>query len=178
MLKCTPLFLTLLLVGCAGSTHDDVQSPVGEVTMAPAAAPGTIVVDPDTGETGCPGTATDTGSFMLGPQILTTEQASRRWMATETDISKVKSSIENPIEVCGVPGQVMWLMNVTCPDGSHPHTDPEATHWSRIGSVGQGGRCGAIIDLYPVPCPDGDYEVYMDMYMCTQAEAAMAFSYL
>ncbi|MFO8072433.1 MAG: hypothetical protein R6V85_11220 [Polyangia bacterium] len=28
-------------------------------------------------------------------------------------------------------------------------------------------RCGRIVDLYVVPCPEKDYEIYMDMYHCS-----------
>jgi hypothetical protein len=42
---------------------------------------------------------------------------------------------------------------------------------SRVGNTGTGGRCGTIIDLYAVPCPDKQYEVYMDMYHCLPGES-------
>ncbi|MGE0870359.1 MAG: hypothetical protein AB7P03_17470 [Kofleriaceae bacterium] len=41
----------------------------------------------------------------------------------------------------------------------------------RSGSVGPGGRCNSIIDLYKVGCPDGDVSVYIDVYMCAADES-------
>ena len=80
--------------------------------------------------------------------------------------AKTKSSKAAPIEVCGVEGQIVWLMDARCNDGTNPYDDFMTAHESRIGSVGQGGKGNNIIDLYAVQCPEAKYEVYMDMYAC------------
>ena len=80
--------------------------------------------------------------------------------------SAVKTTMEQPIEVCGVQGELTWLTTVKCNDGSNPYKSREAAHEARAGSMGAGGRCGDIIDMYEVACPEGTYQVYMDMYAC------------
>jgi len=79
----------------------------------------------------------------------------------------VPSSQSQPIEVCGVKGEVEWLLAATCADGSSPYKgDWDTAHASRTGSTGNGGRCDAILDVYEAKCPEKTYEVYMDMYVC------------
>jgi hypothetical protein len=75
------------------------------------------------------------------------------------------SSKEQPVEVCGIPAARDWLTKTRCPDGS------EGEQQGRVGSVGQGGRCGTIIDKYKVGCPDGVLNVFVDIYMCGPGEA-------
>lgn len=92
----------------------------------------------------------------------------RRYWA-ETDLSKVVTSKDRPVEVCGVMEQLRWLMAATCPDGSHPFSSPVEAHQARVGNVGLGGRCGtSVVDLYRVPCPGRTFYVYMDLYECEQ----------
>jgi hypothetical protein len=97
------------------------------------------------------------------------EAGSRHGAATER-FSQIGTSKEQPIEVCGVKGQLQWLARVRCDDGSNPFQSLEQAHASRDGNVGPGGRCGGTIDLYRVPCPEKEYEVYMDLYMCAAGE--------
>jgi hypothetical protein len=78
-----------------------------------------------------------------------------------------------PVEVCGVEGELRWLVSLTCLDGSPPFGSMEHAHGSRAGSMGEGGRCGAIIDRYQVRCPDRVIEVFMDMYHCGPGESFM-----
>jgi hypothetical protein len=84
--------------------------------------------------------------------------------------SDVPSSQKEPIEVCGVEGEINWLLSMTCNDGSNPWAKAsdawDAAHKSRTGSSGSGGRCDAIIDEYVAPCPEKQYTIYMDMYVC------------
>ncbi|NMC70694.1 MAG: hypothetical protein GYA57_11590 [Myxococcales bacterium] len=107
----------------------------------------------------------------FGPIAWPAESADERWAIHQTKVAKVRTSQARPVEVCGVMGQVDWLMRLTCPDGSHPFSDPVTAHDSRAGNVGPGGRCGTIIDLYIVPCPDREYEVFMDLYHCAPGES-------
>jgi len=118
---------------------------------------------------GCPGQAPDG----WGPIQLTPEAASRRWGLGVTSVADVRSSMAVPVEVCGVEGELRWLVSLTCLDGSPPFGSMEHAHGSRAGSMGEGGRCGTIIDRYQVPCPDGVIEVYMDMYHCGPGESFM-----
>ena len=77
-----------------------------------------------------------------------------------------------PIEVCGVKGETAYLTRVTCADGSNPFGgNRQRAHASRTGSIGSGGLCGSIVDLYEVPCPEGSVQVFMDMYLCGPSDA-------
>lgn len=65
-------------------------------------------------------------------------------------------------------GQLELLTRLVCDDGSQPFVNPQQAHAARRGAVGQGGRCGSVIDLYDVVCPEGAYEIYMDLYVCPE----------
>ncbi|MFO8071026.1 MAG: ankyrin repeat domain-containing protein [Polyangia bacterium] len=93
--------------------------------------------------------------------------APRRWGWQWERFGRVRSSPQVPVEVCRARGQCEWLLELTCEDGSNPFQGLEDAHAHRVGSVGPGGRCGRIVDLYVVPCPEKDYEIYMDMYHCS-----------
>jgi len=98
------------------------------------------------------------------------EDQRRYW--TETDLTRVKTSKAQPVEVCGVVEQLRWLMTAVCPDGSHPFKGVRQAHHSRLGNVGSGGRCGTtVIDLYRVPCPGKTFMVYIDLYNCPQGRS-------
>jgi hypothetical protein len=92
--------------------------------------------------------------------------------ANVTRYSRHDSSKESPIETCGVRGQLQWLLEAVCDDGSHPFRNLEHAHAARVRSVGSGGRCDAIIDLYNVSCPEGTYDIYIDAYVCPDPETA------
>ncbi len=98
---------------------------------------------------------------------------SARKAATVTRYGQVTSTMDEPIEVCGVwdaGGQVDWLLNLTCDDGSRPFRSDDQAHAARVGNVGPGGRCDSIIDLYEVPCDEGSYKIYIDAYVCPLPE--------
>lgn len=80
--------------------------------------------------------------------------------------SELSTTQESPVEVCMVEGQLSALTSLTCDDGSNPFADMGQAHAARVGNTGPGGRCGSIIDVYEVPCPEATYEVHMDMYVC------------
>jgi hypothetical protein len=79
--------------------------------------------------------------------------------------SEIHSTKAEPIEVCGIATENDWLTALACDDGSQPFHDasPETM---RAGSLGEGGRCKSIIDLYRVKCPEATYDIYLDGYVC------------
>lgn len=105
---------------------------------------------------------------------LTAERAAARRGAKDTHFADTASSAAEPIEVCGVKGELGWLTRMQCADGSRPFGDDvDRAHDARKGSMmGTGtGPCGAApLDHYTVQCPEKSYEVYMDMYMCGPGE--------
>ena len=111
------------------------------------------------------------GATGFGPIAWPAGSGADRWMFTETQVANVQSSQSRPVEVCGVGGELAWLVKLTCPDGSSPFASTQIAHNARIGNTGAGGRCGAIIDLYSVPCSGQAYEIYMDMYHCPPEES-------
>jgi hypothetical protein len=86
--------------------------------------------------------------------------------AETTHFSDTPSTKESPIEVCTIPEQMHWLRRVKCDDGTNPFKSFDHAHAARVGNVGEGGKCKAIIDLYEVPCPEQTYEVFIDAYVC------------
>ena len=102
----------------------------------------------------------------FGPVELDKPQADARYGINAKKFSSVPSSKKRPIEVCGIDGQLSWLTATQCDDGSNPFSTANAAHGARRGSIGPGGRCGNILDLYAVQCPEGTYYIHLDMYMC------------
>jgi len=169
------LALVFLACACGGRAADeDVNDPSGfsagrqeKVDVRSGDRPSTGQA-PDGGSLECPVLG---GASGFGPVVWPAGMADTRWMIAVTEVASVESTKERPVEVCGVGGELTWLVALTCPDGSHPFSSTEQAHNSRTGNVGAGGRCGTIIDLYAVPCPDKTYEVYMDMYQCMASES-------
>ena len=83
-----------------------------------------------------------------------------------TRFAAAQSSKDRPIEMCGIAGGIDWLTVARCDDGSHPIVDRDTAEASRAGNVGSGGRCGSVIDLYKVKCPERSYDIYVDGYIC------------
>jgi len=113
----------------------------------------------------------DRGGDPYGPVKLSEAQADNRHGIGQRRLDLVQTTKARPVEVCGVKGQLTWLVYATCADGSHPFQDGRTAHAARRGNVGAGGQCDSIIDLYEVPCPEKTYEVYMDLYMCGPGES-------
>ena len=144
----------LVLLGCGGSSAPPPQPPTNtspDLTAQgqPPAAPAGLTADV------CTQKKDD-----FGPVELRAEQVALRRGTGVTKFADLASTRETPIEVCMPGEQRAWLSSVACSDGS---TNVPA---QRSGSVGPGGTCGSIIDLYVVTCPEKQYEVFMDMYMC------------
>lgn len=108
----------------------------------------------------------------FGPVVVSASQYASRYAATATKFSEVMSSKEQPAEVCGIAAGVQLIATLTCDDGTNPYKgDRMAAHGSRAGNVGPGGRCGSIIDRYPVSCPEGTFDIYIDSYVCADLAA-------
>lgn len=97
-------------------------------------------------------------------------KAAARYGRGTHELASVVSTREQPIEVCGLNGQLDWLTTARCADGSAPFTSREKAHAARVGNVGAGGRCSNFVDRYQVTCPEATYEVYVDFYMCGPGE--------
>lgn len=103
-----------------------------------------------------------------GEIVLTSAQLGLRRGEQARTFADIAASQERPIEVCGPDGELEWLRRVTCVDGSNPFPTPVDARDARTGNVGPGGRCGSIIDLYEVRCPEATYDIHMDMYWCLE----------
>lgn len=105
-----------------------------------------------------------------GSYELTSEDALRRRGLGDRLFGDTASSTDEPIHVCGLLGETQWLTRLTCADGSRPWgRDLEKAHAARRGSLMGKTRCDgipAVIDHYVAPCPEKQYDVYMDMYQC------------
>lgn len=174
-------FVLILLVSCTPTkkTNHAVGSGKNKETGDSEAQ----IADPGTGnETGStvpdselkPPTCPSSGEISIKPIIWSNRAGKLRWWHEENLLEEVKSSKEKPVEVCGVKGQLKWLMKAYCPDGKHPFKSLREAHNSRAGSMGAGGRCGKIVDLYRVPCETKVYEVYMSLYHCTESERSLS----
>jgi hypothetical protein len=92
-----------------------------------------------------------------------------RWlrdtMRHAVKFSQIHTTKAEPVEVCGIGTENEWLTALQCDNGSLPFREasPET---ARSGSVGPGGHCRSIIDLYRVPCPEATYDIYLDGYVC------------
>ena len=109
---------------------------------------------------------------LIGPNRVSEADYASRYGASATRYSEAPTSKERPLEVCGIGASGEALTHLACDDGSRPFGDDiRAAAAARSGSVGSGGRCGSIIDLYTVPCPEGRYAVYVDAYFCGPGES-------
>ena len=111
-------------------------------------------------------TCADTATY--APVGVSPQEFLRRKGTGIRRFSQAQSTKDQPVEVCGIPAQMEWLLAMTCDDGSRPFRSYDHAHSSRAGNVGPGGRCGSIVDLYEVPCPEGTYQVFIDAYVCPE----------
>lgn len=147
----------LLLFAACGGSSPQTTTPANATPVQPA-VPVALAEDP---KAACANQADE-----YGPYMLTAEQAAKRYGATATKFTDAPTSKDKAIEVCGIAAQQAWLMKTSCADGSKAFADRGQIPGSRRGNVGEGGRCSAIIDLYVAKCPEAEYEVHVDMYMC------------
>ena len=78
----------------------------------------------------------------------------------------VQTSVDKPVEVCGIDGEVDWITRVTCANGSNPFGTPDRANSGRDSWMGRGGHCNSILDRYSVACPEATYVIYIDRYVC------------
>lgn len=110
---------------------------------------------------------------LLGPNRVSAADHAARYGASGGRYSALPTTKERPLESCGIAPSIEALTRLTCDDGSRPFGDDTwAAAEARVGSVGSGGRCGAIIDLYHVDCPEGRYAVFVDVYFCASPTSA------
>jgi hypothetical protein len=109
---------------------------------------------------------------MVGPVIAPEAIYAGRTGHDSTRFSQLNTSLQRPLEECGLRAILQRLATLTCDDGSSPFKgDLRAAHASRAGNLGPGGRCGSIVDQYDVPCREKTYAVHADMYLCTEKNA-------
>ncbi|MFN0253449.1 MAG: hypothetical protein ACKV2T_41655 [Kofleriaceae bacterium] len=100
------------------------------------------------------------------PAGVTREEMLASYGASARTYADVPSTKDKPIEVCGFPAAGAWLARMTCKDGSYPLPTRADAERVRVGNVGEGGRCGRIIDRYQVECPEMTYDIFIDAYRC------------
>jgi len=105
-----------------------------------------------------------TGPILVEPSAWTARRG-----AGARRFSEVQTSVEAPVEVCGIEGEVEWMTRVACNDGSHPYRTQEAVNTSRDGWMANGGRCNSILDRYTVRCPEATYQIHIDRYVCPRS---------
>lgn len=86
-----------------------------------------------------------------------------------TPVAGLGASKDAPLPACGVTASYMLVADTECADGSRPLAGSISRgRDSRRGSLGA-NEDGHIIDLYAVPCGEGEKRVYVDMYDCENA---------
>jgi len=160
--RLTALFLGVAIHACGGqappATADSAQNePIEPKAQdAPAAGPRVECAQAN----------------MFSPSVVSDAEYAARWGIAATTFAEAPTSKQRPLEDCGLDLLLPRLAALKCNDGSAPFNgDANAAHNSRRGNVGPGGRCGRIIDVYIAPCPEAEYEVFADMYFCSQATA-------
>jgi hypothetical protein len=158
--------LALLLTACGRSgAAPPAQQPVVAVAQPPS---GSNEGEPPPRQTpqspAAPPSCERPAEF--GPVIVSSDAYARRTGAGALRFSDAPTTKELPLEECGLQQSLRRLVELTCNDGSNPFPGLRQAHVSRAGNVGPGGRCGSIVDLYRVPCPEKVYDVYVDMYVC------------
>jgi hypothetical protein len=151
----------LVVLASAGACATPGTAPPRRSATAGPAAPGSSGA---TGGLACGRNDND----ILAPSLVPDDAYASRNGVMAARFSQLTTSVERPLEECGLRAVLQRLVALTCDDGSNPFRDRRAAHASRQGSKGAGGRCGQVIDVYVVNCPEKTYEVYADMYFCTE----------
>jgi len=81
------------------------------------------------------------------------------------------TSVDKPMMVCGPRESYRYVASeFQCPRGGNPlDGDLERARDARLGALDH-PTSSHIVDVYRVPCPDGDVELYVDMYGCEEYE--------
>lgn len=106
----------------------------------------------------------------FGPIAWPAELAGERHGAGWKSYAEAQTSLAQPVEVCGVAEQYRFLGSLTCATTADDGALVSPSRVVRVGNVGGGGRCGRIVDLYRVSCPEGVHEVFVDLYHCVPGE--------
>jgi hypothetical protein len=83
-----------------------------------------------------------------------------------TKFADITTSDKEPIEVCGIDGEVEWMLRAKCKGGSSPYASGDDVNASRDSYMSRGGRCNSILDRYTVKCPEATYTIHIDRYFC------------
>lgn len=150
-------WLVVVLVACGGANPPPQTTPSNPVpvTQTPTTPPAPVGLTKEV----CAQRADEFGQVPLREDQI----ALRRGTGAKR-FADIETTKDAPIEVCMPGGERAWISSVACTDGTKPSAS------NRSGSVGPGGTCGSVIDLYIVRCPEKEYEVFMDMYMCPPGE--------
>ena len=108
------------------------------------------------------------GTEGTGRVIVDAKTWDARRGATTKRFADIKTSVAEPVEVCGIEGEVAWMTTVTCNDGSNPYGSAAKANESRDAWVEKGGRCNSVLDRYSVRCPEATYQIHVDRYICQQ----------
>jgi hypothetical protein len=96
------------------------------------------------------------------------------WQARRGVLAKrfadVRTSVEEPVEVCGIEGEIEWMMAVQCNDGSQAYGTMAEVNDGRDSWLDRGGRCNSVLDRYTVTCPEATYTIHVDRYLCPETE--------
>jgi hypothetical protein len=106
------------------------------------------------------------GDEGVGNVVVDKSEFAKRNGVNVTRFADAKSSEQQPIEVCGIDGEVEWMTRATCNGGKHPFENAMAANSRRDSYVKNGGRCNSILDRYTVECPEETYTVFVDRYIC------------
>lgn len=141
---------SLFLLACGG-TSPAALTPVSQAQEKPSTQPKQL---------NCAATLlNDNHSVVVTTPQFRNDPKGRKFSAQSTTAS-------TPLETCGVNRQLRVLTRLRCDDGSNPFTDLNHAHRARLANVGASGRCKGIVDQYRVPCPEKNYDLYMDSYVC------------
>jgi hypothetical protein len=168
--------IAIAVAACGASQRPAPAGPATSPTTPSGVAGPTSSTDPNATPNAAPAGADPMCASHpdeLGPWVLTADQMNQRVGTGVTALASIPTTKDHTIEVCGVAAENQWLAASTCANGSHPYASPDQVEQTRAGNVGPGGRCGGIIDLYKVPCPERTYDVYIDMNLCGPGESFM-----
>ncbi len=89
-----------------------------------------------------------------------------RYGSSATHYSQLQTTLQRPLEECGLQSALEHLSQLACDNETQPFATLESAHNARKGSMGSGGRCASIVDVYEIVCPESRYLIHVDMYFC------------
>jgi hypothetical protein len=106
------------------------------------------------------------GEQGTGPVLVDAATYAKRRGVNAKRFSDIATTVDQPIEVCGIDGEVAWMLAMRCNDGSTPYKSGTVVNTSRDPWFGEGGSCHSVLDRYTVACPEQTYQVHIDRYIC------------